>query len=91
MSKFFYYFFQHETAFLLVNAYGLNGMGVQAIELYSRMPKEFIHEATYVSILNACSHSGLIDEARSIFKSIENKNEKIYTAMVCQISSFVFG
>ncbi|CAF4979417.1 unnamed protein product, partial [Rotaria sp. Silwood1] len=66
----------------MINAYGLNGLGIKAIELYHKMPVEYINEATYVSVLNACSHSGLIDEARSIFKNIQLKTVKIYTTMI---------
>ena len=66
----------------VVNSYGLNGMGSQAIEVYRQMPKKYIDEATYVCVLNACSHSGLVDEARSIFTNIPTKNGKIYCTMV---------
>jgi pentatricopeptide repeat protein len=57
-------------------------MGLQAIELYRKMPSELIDEVTYICVLNACSHSGLIDEARSIFRNIETKTDQIYGAMV---------
>jgi pentatricopeptide repeat protein len=59
-------------------------MGSQAIELYRQMPKNFIDEVTYICILNACSHSGLVDEARSIFQNIQIKTESIYVTMVCK-------
>ena len=65
-----------------VNAFGLNGMGSQAIEIFSQMPPESMAEVTYICILNACSHSGLVDEARSIFNRIDKKTAKIYTTMV---------
>jgi len=57
-------------------------MGIQAIELYHKMPKELINEVTHICVLNACSHSGLVSEARLIFKNIEIKSEKIYGTMV---------
>jgi hypothetical protein len=57
-------------------------MGVQAIKLYSQVPSELIVESTQVCVLNACSHSGLIQEARSIFQNIPIKTERIYTTMV---------
>ncbi len=57
-------------------------MGLQAIELYRKMPSELIDEMTYIFVLNACSHSGLIDEARSIFRNIETKTYRIYSTMV---------
>lgn len=66
----------------IVNAYGLNGMATDAIKLYRRMPKELIDPKAHVCVLNACSHSGLTNEARSIFETILIKNQWIYTAMV---------
>ena len=57
-------------------------MGSNAVELYHRMPLEMIVEKTYVCVLNACSHSGLVDEARSIFSNIQMKNKWVYTSMV---------
>ncbi|CAF1033250.1 unnamed protein product [Rotaria sp. Silwood1] len=66
----------------MIHCYGLNGKATEAIQLYHHMPKDFIDEITNVCTLNACSHSGLIDEARSIFQSIENKTENIYGAMI---------
>jgi len=57
-------------------------MGLEAIELYHQMPSELINEVTYICVLNACSHSGLIDEARSIFRNIPIKTTSIYCTMV---------
>ena len=70
--------------FYVVNAYGLNGMGSQAIEMFNLVPRNICDEWVYVCVLNACSHSGLINEALSIFQNIpqEKKTEQIYTAMV---------
>ena len=75
----------------LVNAYGLNGKGGQAMELFNRIPLEMIDEWTYVCVLVACSHSGLIDEGEKIFNTIpqEKKTEKIYTSMVSDIASSI--
>ena len=57
-------------------------MGTEAIELYRRVPLEMINESAHVSVLNACSHSGLVHEAYSIFRNIQPKTVKIYTSMV---------
>ena len=57
-------------------------MGIQAVKLYHQMPTEMMDEATYICVLNACSHSGLVDEARSLFRSTEIKTENIYCTMV---------
>ncbi|UJR24021.1 hypothetical protein I4U23_026986 [Adineta vaga] len=75
----------------MINAYGLNGMGHDAIELYYRMPSKMINEKTYPCILNACSHAGLVHEARTIFSTIQMKNKWIYTSMIdCLSRSFLF-
>jgi hypothetical protein len=66
-----------------VNGFGLNGMGSQAIELFRKMPKTLHNEVTYICVLNACSHSALLNEARIIFNEIDRKTEKIVTTMVC--------
>ncbi|CAF1464338.1 unnamed protein product [Rotaria sordida] len=66
----------------MINSYGLNGMGIQAVELYRQMSSEFMNESNYICVLNACSHSGLVDQARSIFSNIQIKTEKIYTTMI---------
>ncbi|CAF4421369.1 unnamed protein product [Rotaria magnacalcarata] len=67
---------------IMVNSYGLNGMGMQAIALFHQIPRELLGEATYVCALNACSHSGLVGEARLIFKNIEMKTMRIYSTMI---------
>ena len=64
-------------------------MGIQAIELYRQIPTEFITEITHICVLNACSHSGLVDEARLIFQNIQTKTDSIYTTMVYK--GFFFG
>jgi pentatricopeptide repeat protein len=63
-------------------------MGIQAVELYRQMPKEYINEVTYVCVLNACSHSGLVSEARLIFNNIEMKTDNIYSTMVYENDYF---
>ncbi|CAF4193122.1 unnamed protein product [Rotaria sordida] len=67
-------------------------MDIQAIELYHEMLSELINEATHICVLNACSHSRLVDEARSIFKNIQNKTEKVHGTMINYLShaSFFF-
>lgn len=57
-------------------------MGHEAIELYQRIPSSLHDETLNICVLNACSHSGLIDEAERIYRRIEKKNEKIVTVMV---------
>ena len=58
-------------------------MGRQAVDLYHRMPLNLRTDITYISVLNACSHAGVIGDAYSIFKSVSRTTTKMITAMVC--------
>lgn len=66
----------------LVNAYGRNGRGLEAVNLYQQIPVKIRDPVIDVCVLNACSHAGLIDHAQSIFQQIQNKTEHIVGAMV---------
>jgi pentatricopeptide repeat protein len=68
--------------FFSVNAYGRNGMGSDAVALYRQMPEKMRNTVSHICVLNACSHSGLVDEARAIFNEIDVKSEKIISTMV---------
>ncbi|CAF1366668.1 unnamed protein product [Rotaria sordida] len=75
----------------MINAFGLNGMGSEAIQLYRKMPNNLRNEVSHICVLNACSHSGLLQEAWSIFNDIPIKTEKIFTTMVdCLSRLFLF-
>jgi pentatricopeptide repeat protein len=62
-------------------------MATQALELFCKIPSKYLKESTYVCVLNACSHSGLVNQARSIFNHIQIKTEKIYCTMVSKFYS----
>ncbi|CAF2852964.1 unnamed protein product [Rotaria sp. Silwood2] len=74
----------------MINSYGLNGIGTEAIKIYRHMPIEIIDEVVNICVLNACSHSGLVDDARIVFNNIQNKTEKIYTTMIDCLSRGAF-
>ena len=67
---------------IVVNAYGLNGMGIEAVELYRKIPNDLRDEVSHLCALNACSHAGLLNECRHIFNQIPHKTAKIVTTMV---------
>ena len=75
-------FFDHFFHFL-VNAYGRNGMGSEAIELYRRIPVGMRDDVAHLCVLHACSHSGFVEEGREIFEGIPAKTDKVVTTMVC--------
>jgi len=60
-------------------------MGLEAIQLYQELPSHLRNEVSHICVLNACSHSGLLNQARSIFEHITKKTEKITSVMVCFI------
>jgi pentatricopeptide repeat protein len=65
-------------------------MGIEAVDLYRKMPDHLHHEVSHICVLNACSHSGLLGEARSIFSEIHIKTKRITTTMVYLSSLFIF-
>jgi hypothetical protein len=57
-------------------------MGSDAVALYRQMPQTMRDAVSHVCVLNACSHSGLVDEAQAIFNKIGIKSERIISTMV---------
>ncbi|KAL6005288.1 hypothetical protein ACLOJK_005851 [Asimina triloba] len=56
----------------MISGYGLHGHGKDALELFRGMQKEAIkpNERTFVSLINACSHAGMVTEGMKCFKSM---------------------
>ncbi|KAJ1292868.1 hypothetical protein BS78_01G023100 [Paspalum vaginatum] len=56
----------------MIAGYGAHGLGQEAVALYQRMIASSIkpNHATFVSVLSACSHSGLVHEGRQIFNDM---------------------
>ncbi|KAI3673062.1 hypothetical protein L6452_39172 [Arctium lappa] len=59
----------------VIAAYGLHGMGKEAVALFNRMEKEGLeaNNVTFLSLLYACSHSGLKDQGIEIFDLMTDK------------------
>ncbi|XP_047323486.1 pentatricopeptide repeat-containing protein At1g14470 [Impatiens glandulifera] len=68
----------------LITGLAAHGNGYKALELLTNMKGEGIEpdRITYIGILTACSHSGLLDEGRKIFKMIIDKHVEHYACMV---------
>lgn len=66
-------------------------MGLEAIQLYRQIPRHLRNDVSHVCVLNACSHSGLLDHARSIFNDIVIKTEKITAIMVCLLFIIIYN
>ena len=56
----------------MIAGYGAHGFGQEAVALYQKMIGSSIkpNSVTFVSVLSACSHSGMVQEGRQIFDSM---------------------
>ncbi|XP_022144208.1 pentatricopeptide repeat-containing protein At1g25360-like [Momordica charantia] len=56
----------------MIAALGQHGHGVKAIELFERMLEEGIlpDRITFLTVISACSHAGLVDEGHKYFNSM---------------------
>ncbi|KAL5990066.1 hypothetical protein ACLOJK_010963 [Asimina triloba] len=54
----------------IISSLGINGYGKEAVALFSKMLESEVKpdELTFVSILSACRHSGLVDEGYRCFR-----------------------
>lgn len=77
----------------MIMGYGTHGHGHHAIGVYNRMIKEGLkpNQTTFVSLLTACSHSGLIEQGKTLFHSMERDHnikptQKHYACVVDLLS-----
>ncbi|XP_027329375.1 pentatricopeptide repeat-containing protein At1g08070, chloroplastic-like [Abrus precatorius] len=63
----------HWTAIIV--GLGMHGLADQALELFSEMRSIGMkpHAITFIGVLNACSHAGLVDEGSRIFHMMINE------------------
>ena len=59
----------------LIGGYAQQGHGIEAIDCFKRMLGKGLppDSVTYLCVLNACCHSGLVDEAQMLFKDMSGK------------------
>ncbi|XP_058105445.1 pentatricopeptide repeat-containing protein At3g63370, chloroplastic [Magnolia sinica] len=59
----------------MISAFGMHGRGKEAIDLYRRMQKTSLipDHVTFLALLYACSHSGLIDEGKRYLEVMRNE------------------
>ncbi|CAN1174351.1 Pentatricopeptide repeat-containing protein At1g11290, chloroplastic [Linum perenne] len=57
----------------MIDGYGVHGHGRAAVELFTDMQKGDIkpNHITFLCILSACSHSGLVDDGKRFFESMK--------------------
>ncbi|XP_043708432.1 pentatricopeptide repeat-containing protein At3g12770-like [Telopea speciosissima] len=72
----------------MIRCYGMHGHAHEAIDLFSRMVETGVKPdgISFVSVLSACCHVGLVDEAWKLFYKMEDytveKNDEHYACMV---------
>lgn len=59
----------------LITAYGKNGFGEDAVTLFDKMEEDGVkpNEVTFLALLSACSHSGLLNKGMEYFTSMMSK------------------
>ncbi|KAL3844144.1 hypothetical protein ACJIZ3_001547 [Penstemon smallii] len=57
---------------VMITGYGKHGLGKEAVQLFKKMLDEDIEpdEVTYLALLSACSHSGLVEESQEWFSKL---------------------
>ncbi|ESW31026.1 hypothetical protein PHAVU_002G202800 [Phaseolus vulgaris] len=56
----------------MIGGYASHGLAAEALELFNLMKRLKIHPTyiTFIAVLNACAHAGLVEEGRRQFKSM---------------------
>ncbi|CAJ1962809.1 unnamed protein product [Sphenostylis stenocarpa] len=61
----------------MIDAYGRNGQGREAVLLFQEMMEEgrkvLPNSVTFLSVLSACGHSGMVEEGKKSFKLLREK------------------
>ncbi|XP_027347492.1 pentatricopeptide repeat-containing protein At3g12770-like [Abrus precatorius] len=77
----------------MITGYGMHGHGHRALGVYDRMIGERLkpNQTTFVSLLTACSHSGLVEEGKTLFHCMEKDHnikpmDKHYACLVDLLS-----
>ncbi|OVA06843.1 Pentatricopeptide repeat [Macleaya cordata] len=60
----------------MIVGYAMHGFSQEALELFSRMCKFGFHptDITFIGVLRACSHAGLVAEGWDFFRSMKDKH-----------------
>ncbi|MCL7030474.1 hypothetical protein MKW94_017630 [Papaver nudicaule] len=60
----------------MIVGYAIHGLSHEALDLFSRMRESGFHpsDITYIGLLHACSHAGLLAEGRAFFQSMKGEH-----------------
>ncbi|KAL3616642.1 hypothetical protein CASFOL_039036 [Castilleja foliolosa] len=60
---------------VIIMAYGMHGEGDKALKLFTSMMDRGVNpnEVTFIAILSACSHSGMVDEGQRLFHKMKEE------------------
>ncbi|KAM5567008.1 pentatricopeptide repeat-containing protein [Rosa sericea] len=62
----------------MVLGYAINGESRKALDMFSRMQKRGVapNHVTYLGVLSACSHAGLVNEGKAYFRRMVQSGDK---------------
>ncbi|PIA30753.1 hypothetical protein AQUCO_05400093v1 [Aquilegia coerulea] len=76
----------------MIAGYTINGYGKEAVELFRDMIQNGVSPniITFVSVLGACSHAGLVNEGKQIFDSMTRQHKVVPTVehYACMVDLF---
>ncbi|KAM0937312.1 putative tetratricopeptide-like helical domain superfamily [Dioscorea sansibarensis] len=77
----------------MITAYGIHGHGIDAIALFKQMIDSSIkpNNVTFVSVLTACSHAGLVEEGNKLFYCMQNEYGLLPDLEHCNIMVDMFA
>jgi pentatricopeptide repeat protein len=60
----------------MIDGYGKNGLSDEALQLFAEMRRQRLvrpNHATFLSVLSACTHAGLLAQGQEVFQSMERE------------------
>lgn len=59
----------------MITGFGMHGFGQEALELFTEMENSGIkpNDITFIGLLHACSHAGMVSEGKRVFENMVNK------------------
>ncbi|GAV69751.1 PPR domain-containing protein/PPR_2 domain-containing protein [Cephalotus follicularis] len=69
----------------MISGFAMHGMGKEAIECFESMEKAGLkpNQVTFLSLLNACSHEGLVEEGLRYFEKMVNESDVMPDIKIC--------